>query len=344
MEYKDILNTFGWNTSYADRFQSAALQWDSNAMASIVKEYRNAQGGWTTWTTWAAWTYTPPTQETPTYNQGNGNLGNWNYQDNSNDRQEQIVANLNEAYQQNPDKFKDWSTFAQNFNYDYSWRSDKQKETMRNWYSQYKWDSIDYNDANNTDYFFSQLMWWQQLWWAWAAIDAARNRYNAWKVLSGMTPSQIVSAVSSNSISAVWQEMQDLKQYSPALYAQVQTAMQWQTAVNDINAVWEWIYKWLTDTETNTNYTNYNMSNSEYAQNASIIKQYNESLYKKIEWLWWDTAAYVAIVASMLQNPNIQSAKNEVEDLEWEINKIQEQILCEIQLEQHYEVKHQRIW
>lgn len=321
--YKDILNTFGWDTSYADRFQAAALKWDSNAMASIAKEYKNAQGGWTTW---AAWTYTPPTQETPTYNQGNGNLGNWNYQDNSNDRQEQIVSNLNEAYQQNPDQFKDWATFSQNFNYDTAWRSDKQKETMRNWYSQYKWDSIDYNDSNNTDYFFGQLMWWQQLWWTWAAIDAARNRYNAWKVLSGMTPDQIVSAVSSNSISAVWQEMQDLKQYSPALYAQVQATMQWQTAVNDINAVWEWIYKWLTDTETNTNYTNYNMSNSEYAKNASVIKQYNESLYKKIEWLGWDTAAYVAIVASMLQNPAIQSSKNEVEDLEWEINKIQEQI------------------
>lgn len=318
--YKDILNTFWWDTSYADRFQAAALKWDSNAMASIAKEYKNAQGGWT------AWTYTPPTQETPTYNQGNGNLGNWNYQDNSNDRQEQIVSNLNEAYQQNPDQFKDWATFSQNFNYDTAWRSDKQKETMRNWYSQYKWDSIDYNDSNNTDFFFSQLMWWQQLWWTWAAIDAARNRYNAWKVLSGMTPDQIVSAVSSNSISAVWQEMQDLKQYSPALYAQVQAAMQWQTTVNDINAVWEWIYKGLTDTETNTNYTNYNMSNSEYTKNASVIKQYNENLYKKIEWLWWDTAAYVAIVASMLQNPSIQSAKNEVEGLEWEINKIQEQI------------------
>ena len=324
--YKDILNTFGWDTSYADRFQAAALKWDSNAMVNIAKEYKNAQGGWTTWTTWAAWTYTPPTQETPTYNQGNGNLGNWNYQDNSNDRQEQIVANLNEAYQQNPDQFKDWATFSQNFNYDTAWRSDKQKETMRNWYSQYKWDSIDYNDSNNTDYFFSQLMWWQQLWWTWAAIDAARNRYNAWKVLSGMTPDQIVSAVSSNSISAVWQEMQDLKQYSPALYAQVQAAMQWQTTVNDINAVWEWIYKGLTDTETDTKYTNYDMSGSEYTQNASIIKQYNESLYKKIEWLGWDTAAYVAIVASMLQNPTIQSSKNEVEDLEWEINKIQEQI------------------
>lgn len=312
--YKDILNTFWWDTSYADRFQAAALKWDQAWMSNIIKEYKWV---WTWWTP----TYTPE-QQTP----NQWGLGNWNYQDNSADRQEQIVSNLNEAYQQNPDQFKDWATFSQNFNYDTAWRSDKQKETMRNWYSQYKWDSIDYNDSNNTDYFFNQLMWWQQLWWTWAAIDAARNRYNAWKVLSGMTPDQIVSAVSSNSISAVWQEMQDLKQYSPALYAQVQASMQWQTAVNDINAVWEWIYKGLTDTETNTNYTNYNMSNSEYAQNASIIKQYNENLYKKIEWLGWDTAAYVAIVASMLQNPAIQSSKNEVEDLEWEINKIQEQI------------------
>lgn len=312
--YKDILNTFWWDTSYADRFQAAALKWDQAWMSNIIKEYKWV---WTWWTP----TYTP---EQP--NQNQWNLGNWNYQDNSADRQEQIVSNLNEAYQQNPDQFKDWATFSQNFNYDTAWRSDKQKETMRNWYSQMQQNNIDYNDANNTDYFFSQLMWWQQLWWTWAAIDAARNRYNAWKVLSGMTPEQIVSAVSSNSISAVWQEMQDLKQYSPALYAQVQASMQWQTTVNDINAVWEWIYKWLTDTETNTNYTNYNMSNSEYAQNASIIKQYNENLYKKIEWLGWDTAAYVAIVASMLHNPAIQSSKNEVEDLEWEINKIQEQI------------------
>lgn len=318
--YKDILNTFGGDTSYADRFQAAALKWDQTWMSDIIREYK-----WV-WTSTPPTTPTTPTTPTPTQGVHGDNLGNWNYQDNSADRQEQIVSNLNEAYQQNPDKFKDWATFSQNFNYDTAWRSDKQKETMRNWYSQYKWDSIDYNDSNNTDYFFNQLMWWQQLWWTWAAIDAARNRYNAWKVLSGMTPDQIVSAVSSNSISAVWQEMQDLKQYSPALYAQVQAAMQWKTTVNDINAVWEWIYKWLTDTETNTNYTNYNMSNSEYAKNASVIKQYNESLYKKIEWLGWDTAAYVAIVASMLQNPLVQTNKDEVENLEWEIRKIQENI------------------
>ena len=320
MAYKDILNTFGGDTSYADRYQAAAQKWDTAAMSSIIKEYR-----WGTTQT-PTQTYTP-TQTIPTnqYNQWNGNLGNWNYQDDSNDRQEQIVSNLNEAYQQNPDQFKDWAIFSQNFNYDTAWRSDKQKETMRNWYSQMQQNNIDYNDANNTDYFFNQLMWWWQISWEWAALDTARNRYKNYQYLSWMTPDQIASAIASNSINPVWQEMQDLKNYSPALYAQVQAAMQWQTQVNDINALWEWIYNWLTKTETNKNYTNYNFT-TEYANNASIIKQYNESLYKKIEWLWWDTAAYVAIVASMLQNPLIQANKNEVENLEWEIRKIQENI------------------
>lgn len=320
--YKDILNTFGGDTSYADRFQAAALKWDQAWMSDIIREYK-----------WV-WTSTPPTTPTtpttpitpiPTQGVQGDNLGNWNYQDDSADRQEQIVSNLNEAYQQNPDQFKDWATFSQNFNYDTAWRSDKQKETMRNRYSQMQQNNIDYNDANNTDYFFNQLMWWWQISWEWAALDAARNRYKNYQYLSGMTPDQIASAIASNSINPVWQEMQDLKNYSPALYAQVQAAMQWQTQVNDINALWEWIYNWLTNTETNKNYTNYNFT-TEYAKNASIIKQYNESLYKKIEWLGWDTAAYVAIVASMLQNPLIQANKDEVENLEWEIRKIQENI------------------
>ena len=317
--YKDILNTFWWDTSYADRFQAAALKWDQAWMSDIIREYK-----WV-WTSTPPTTPTTPTTPTPIQGVQGDSLGNWNYQDDSADRQDQIVSNLNEAYQQNPDQFKDWATFSQNFNYDTAWRSDKQKETMRNWYSQMQQNSIDYNDVNNTDYFFNQLMSGSQLSWQWAALDAARNRYKNYQYLSGMTPDQIASAIASNSINPVWQEMQDLKNYSPALYAQVQSAMQWQTQVNDINALWEWIYNWLTNTETNKNYTNYNFT-TEYAKNASVIKQYNESLYKKIEWLGWDTAAYVAIVASMLQNPLIQANKDEVENLEWEIRKIQENI------------------
>lgn len=253
------------------------------------------------------------------------NLGNWNYWDDSMDRQEQIVSNLDTAYQQNPEQFKDWNTFSQNFNYDYEWRTDRERETMKRWYDYKIWNQIDYNDANNTDYLFNQLMWGNQITGTWAALDSARQRYNNYKYLAWMTPDQIASAVESWNINWVGTEMQDLRKYSPELYAQVQAKLQWKQELDDINAVWESIYNWLTSTETNKNYTNYNMT-SEYTENASIIKQYNESLYNKIVWLWWDTAAYVSIVASMLQNPAIQWSKNEVEDLEWEIRKIQEQI------------------
>ena len=257
----------------------------------------------------------------------NQNLGNWNYWDTSIDRQEQIVNNLNDAYQQDPNKFSDWSTFSKNFNYDYEWRSDKERETMKSWYEdkmQQTW-WMDYNNVNNTDYFLSQLVWWQTLGWQWAAATAAYNRYKDYQSLSGMTPEQIASAVSSKSINPVGQSMIDLKNYSPSLYAQTQSILQNQTQVEDINSVWTSIYDGLTKTETNSNYTKYNFTD-EYAKSASVIKQYNESLYKKIEWLGGDTAAYVSIVASMLQNPLIQANKDEIENLEWQINKIQDNI------------------
>jgi hypothetical protein len=57
-----------------------------------------------------------------------------------------------------------------------------------------------------------------------------------------MTPEQIASAVSSNSINPVGQSMIDLKNYSPALYAQVQSILQNQTKVDDINSVGTGIY------------------------------------------------------------------------------------------------------
>lgn len=260
-------------------------------------------------------------------NTDNWNLGWWGYGDTSADRQEQIVANLNDAYTQDPNKFSDWNTFANNFNYNYEGRSDKERETMRNWY-QYQMEQqgrMDYNNANNTDYFLSQLMNWQTLQGQWSAATAAYNRYKDYQSLSGMTPEQIASAVTNNSVNPVGQSMIDLKNYSPELYAQVQGILQNQTQVDDINAIWTGIYEWLTKTETNSNYTRYNFTD-EYAKNASVIKQYNESLYKKIESLGWDTAAYVSIVASMLQNPLIQANKDEIENIEWEIRKIQDNI------------------
>lgn len=335
MKYKDILDTFGGDTSYADRAQAALLKWDTAAFSNVAKEYRASQ----------QWQNSEiqqqPQQPAPsTVNTQWNNVWNWNYWADTADRQDEIVSNLNAAYEQNPNQFSDWNTFAQNFNYDYVWRSDKERETMWNWYNTkvggvqwQQWQQMqiaqpqtDGNNVGNTDYFFNQLLSWNPLQWEWAAITAAQNRYNNLKYLSSMTPDQLSSAIASWNLNPVWQDMQDLKNYAPALYAQVQTQMQQKTQLDDINTLWDWIYNWLTKTETNWNYTNYDMSPTEYAKNASVIKQYNESLYKKIEWLGWDTAAYVAIVASMLQNPMIQASKNEVEDLEWEIRKIQENI------------------
>lgn len=301
-------------TKVYEQINDKGRQWIDNYNASLNQWWNQGGNVW-----WA--TNNTPTNTTWT------NLGNWKYWDTSPDRQAQIVNNLNEAYQQDPSRFSDWNTFAQNFNYNYSWRSDTERETMKNWYdytmNQSKWP--DYNDVNNTDYFLSQLISGQTLGWTWAAATAAYNRYKDYQSLSGMTPEQIASAISSKSINPVGQSMIDLKNYSPALYAQVQSILQNQTDVDDINSVWDSIYNGLTKTETNSNYTKYNFTD-EYAKNASVIKQYNADLYKKIEWLWWDTAAYVSIVATMLQNPLIQANKDEIENIEWQINKVQDNI------------------
>ena len=309
MTEQQFIDAYKWltpenQTKLYDRVNEEGKQWIDNYNASLNNQ---------------------PQTNQPQSNQWN--LGNWWYWDTSADRQEQIVGNLNQAYAQDPSKFSDWNTFANTFNYNYEWRSDKERETMRNWY-QYQMEQqwkMDYNNVNNTDYFLSQLMNWQQLSGQWAATTAAYNRYKDYQSLSGMTPEQIASAVSNNSINPVGQSMIDLKNYSPALYAQVQWILQNQTSVEDINSVWSGIYNWLTKSETNSNYTKYNFTD-EYAKNASVIKQYNESLYKKIEWLGGDTAAYVSIVASMLQNPLIQANKDEIENIEWEINKVEDNI------------------
>ena len=316
--------------SWIDNYNASQTQ-TSNYVPTQNTSYTTFNQ-WSQWNQWTQWYYNSWAYNDVWW----VNVWDWNYWIDTADRQEEIVSHLNEYYQQDPSRFSDWDTFARNFNYAYSGRSEKERETMRNWYNQnvgavpewtpWYWNIYwQYNDAANTDYFFNMLMQWQQLQWTWAAVTAAQNRYKNYQSLSAMTPDQIASAIASNSLNPVWQDMIDLKNYSPELYAQVQAQLQNQTQINDINAAWQWIYNWLTGTETNGNYTKYDFT-TEYAKNASVIKQYNESLYKQIEWLGWDTAAYVAIVASMLQNPLIQANKDEIENLEWEINKIQENI------------------
>lgn len=81
-------------------------------------------------TTTTKTTNTPTTTTTPT----NTNVGNWAYGSDTEERQQQIVNNLDNAYAKNPTQFSSWENFANAFNYNYSGRSDKERETMKNWY------------------------------------------------------------------------------------------------------------------------------------------------------------------------------------------------------------------
>lgn len=58
------------------------------------------------------------------------------YQDNSSDRMNQIVSNLNQYRQNAPQFMGDINTFRDNFNY--AWRSPEQQKTLDTWYGGYK--------------------------------------------------------------------------------------------------------------------------------------------------------------------------------------------------------------
>lgn len=85
----------------------------------------------TTTTTPKTTTTTTPTQTT---NTSNTNLGNRSYGSDTEARQQEIRTNLDNAYAKNPTQFASWESFANAFNYNNSVRSDKERETMKNWY------------------------------------------------------------------------------------------------------------------------------------------------------------------------------------------------------------------
>ena len=72
-------------------------------------------------------------------------LWNWDYQDTSEQRQQQILANLENAYAANPNAFFNENEFKKVYNV-WTWlRAKQQDETMMNWY-QWKMDAIKKQD------------------------------------------------------------------------------------------------------------------------------------------------------------------------------------------------------
>ena len=110
-------------------------QYVSNLSNLYTKQNSSSTSSNTTKTS----TSSTPKTTTTTTQATNGNLGNWNYGNDSAERQQEIINNLNNAYSKNPTQFSSWDTFANAFNYNYSGRSDTERETMRNWYEQKFW-------------------------------------------------------------------------------------------------------------------------------------------------------------------------------------------------------------
>jgi heterodisulfide reductase subunit B len=66
-------------------------------------------------------TTTPkPITQTTTQTATNNNVGNWSYGSDTEERQNEIRTNLDNAYAKNPTQFSSWDAFANAFNYNYS--------------------------------------------------------------------------------------------------------------------------------------------------------------------------------------------------------------------------------
>lgn len=129
-DYNQILLDKWYTQEQIDAMRQSASSWGS------AKDIVNAGKSVATPTPVTP-TPTPTPTPAPTYN--NNNLGGWNYWDNSVQRQEQIVNNLNDAYAKNPNQFSSREAFASAFNYDYAWRSDTERQTMKSWYESKFW-------------------------------------------------------------------------------------------------------------------------------------------------------------------------------------------------------------
>lgn len=139
------------------------------------------------------------TNKTTPYVAPTANTSSWNYEDDSEERQMEIIRNLEDAYSKNPNNFSNWDTFANKFNYYYSERSDAQRAIMKDWYdkkfganqSSNKTVVDSYFDSNNNQHIsYSDgsstiIPWWlttntSQWWQSWLSADRKTYTFREW--------------------------------------------------------------------------------------------------------------------------------------------------------------------
>lgn len=211
-------------------------------------------------------TSTTPTKTTTTST--SSNLGSWNYWDDSAERQQQIINNLDSAYAKNPTQFNSWDTFANAFNYNYSWRSDKERETMKNWYEQKFWttqtqtppatktqtDAV-YDKNGNLHISYSdgstQIIPWNtqtQPWYVWGAtwLSADGKTYTFQPWYEPIYPEGETAWDKSTSIANLWK----LQQKSKTLSYQEDTQERYNQILDNLEKIYQTNPEYYTDRTT----------------------------------------------------------------------------------------------
>lgn len=180
---------------------------------------------------------------------------------------------------------------------------------------------MDLNDLKNTDTLLNELMQWYPIYGNWMAVDSARERYNNYKALSGMSYREIWDTILSGEMAKNWTAMSDLYKYNPQLFQQVRMYVNIQEDVNNLNKLWENLYNNYNNVETNDNYLKQTIQ-QEDENTKSIIITYSDDIIDFIKSYSTNATELMNLASSMLNNPTIQQYKNNILELEWKIANI----------------------
>lgn len=180
---------------------------------------------------------------------------------------------------------------------------------------------MDLNDLKNTDTLLNELMQWYPIYGNWMAVDSARERYNNYKALSGMSYREIWDTILSGEMAKNWTAMSDLYKYNPQLFQQVRMYVNIQEDVNNLNKLWENLYNNYNNVETNSNYLKQTIQ-QEDENTKSIITTYSDDIIDFIKSYSTNATELMSLASSMLNNPTIQQYKNNILELEGQIANI----------------------
>jgi len=177
---------------------------------------------------------------------------------------------------------------------------------------------IDYDDVNNTDFLFKQMLNWEVIQGQWVATEKARKRRNNFNSISSLSPKQIWDSIIAGTLEQFDPSIIDIKNVNPELFAWISAYIEAKQWLDDINAVWESIYDSLNTTKKDGDpYANYKIKTDKITP-PTTLEKYNKKLFDKITAQFWENSAEMfTMTQQIMQNPEIQLQK----DVVWELDK-----------------------